>query len=247
MKHLKKAVCILIAAALVVCFAFALVACNNNAKPETMTDADFEALYSFANATSNSQSYRNVTTFVTHTADGDVTEQETCGIYTNNTSRTITIDTVLTAADGTVTKTYYIYGLYQGRTVEAEAEFVGDAELPSSSTYSNTSSLAESQVIAKSSALRAVNDIINLKNYDIISATVINYGDGKYDYEISYGTDDSGQANASIVAHVENEKLISATVTQGDVSYTATYEFNVGSKTVPSKPDWFKQYPAPED
>lgn len=246
MRHLKKAVCILIAAALVVCFAFALVACNN-AKPETMTDADFEALYSFANATSNSQSYRNVTTFVTHTADGDVTEQETCGIYTNNTSRTITIDTVLIAADGTVTKTYYIYGLYQGRTVEAEAEFVGDAELPSSSTYSNTSSSAESQVIAKSSALRAVNDIINLKNYDIISATVINYGDGKYDYEISYGTNDSGQANASIVAHVENEKLISATVTQGDVSYTATYEFNVGSKTVPSKPDWFKQYPAPED
>lgn len=227
MRHLKKAVCILIAAALVVCFAFALVACNNNAKPETMTDADFEALKAYAAAVGGeaSSSFRGTIT----------TENETkvVSIYSNS----VTIDTTHTDADGKVTRTYYLWGVDgSDRTIEAQAVYEGDATLATSNDYKRNSDTKKSDVTANSGISNATDTIGSLLGY--ISGTVTKHSDSKLDYEISYCTDDSGKANANIVAHVENGMLASVTVTKDGVSYTTTYEYEIGSMQVPTQAQW---------
>lgn len=227
MRHLKKAVCILIAAALVVCFAFALVACNNNAKPETMTDADFAALKAYAAAVGGeaSSSFRGTIT----------TENETkvVSIYSNS----VTIDTTHTDADGKVTRTYYLWGVDgSDRTIEAQAVYEGDATLATSNDYKRNSDAKKSDVTANSGISNATDTIGSLLGY--ISGTVTKHSDSKLDYEISYSTDDSGKANATIVAHVENGMLASVTVTEDGVSYTTTYEYEIGSMQVPTQAQW---------
>ena len=226
MRHLKKAVCILIAAALVVCFAFALVACNN-AKPETMTDADFAALKAYAAAVGGeaSSSFRGTIT----------TENETkvVSIYSNS----VTIDTTHTDADGKVTRTYYLWGVDgSDRTIEAQAVYEGDATLATSNDYKRNSDVKKSDVTANSGISNATDTISSLLGY--ISGTVTKHSDSKLDYEISYCTDDSGKANANIVAHVENGMLASVTVTKDGVSYTTTYEYEIGSMQVPTQAQW---------
>lgn len=243
MKNVKKLICILITAALAVCFAFTLVACNN-AKPVDMTDADFNSLAAFSYDTLNpaSRSYRVVITTVTETQDGTVTEEKTVSVYTNGgKERTVTIDTVLTKADGSVTTTYYLAG-DDGSMLEAEAVYEGDTLV--SSTYErNVDGLAISGVLDKSGALQADKDIRNVRNFEIISAKVTKHSDSDLDYEISYSTDDSGTANASMNVNVDGGVISSATLKKGNVTSTYVFTFDLGEKAPETRSKWFEKHP----
>lgn len=248
MKNVKKLICILITAALAVCFAFTLVACNN-AKPVDMTDADFDSLAAFSDDTLNpeSRSYRVVITTVTETQDGTVTEEKTISVYTNGTNdRTVTIDTVLTKADGSVTTTYYLAGSDGGRKVEAEARYENGASTPSYSNYNRNASIVMSDVINNSGALAADQTIKNVRNFEIISAKVTKHSDSDLDYEISYSTDDSGTANASISVNVDGGVISSATLKSGNVTTTYVFTLDLGEKEPGNQKAWYDKHPETE-
>ena len=110
---MKKAICITIIAALVVCFAFALVACNKEVRAVDMTDADFTELRGYMDSsTSAHKSFGAEITVVTEVEGGTETEEKSVGIYTNGTNdSTVVIDSTVTEADGTVNREYAMAGV----------------------------------------------------------------------------------------------------------------------------------------
>lgn len=247
MKNFKKLICILITAALAVTFAFALVACNKDPKPTEMTQADFDELEGYRLATMDYSTYRTDITTETTTDDGVQVEEKSVGFYYNSLGgHTITIDTVLKDESGkTVSRTYYLASdSSTQKKTEAEAVYEGDSTTPTSSEFNESASdVTIGEILPASGAHDAVNEILNAKpdKVDIVSAKVTKYSDDHKAYVIEY-TDDGDTEKTTISVTVKGGTFSSVTVTSGNVSYTTTYEFNIGILSM-TEAEWYAQHP----
>ena len=208
------------------------VACNNNAKPETMTDADFEALNKYVEAAKQSEAFRGTITSENETKVVSITEN--C----------VTVDTTHTDADGNVTRTYYLRGNISSTTkVEAEAVYEGDATIPTTNNYKSNSSTALSTVTLESGVMNALDAVTNYQKYDISSAEVTKHSDTDIDYNITF-SDDSGKTIASILVYVDGGAISSVTVTENGRTYTTSYEYGIGAIEIPAtKAAWTAIHP----
>ena len=245
---MKKAICITIIAALVVCFAFALVACNKEVRAVDMTDADFTELRGYMDSsTSAHKSFGAEITVVTEVEGGTETEEKSVGIYTNKgKDSTVIIDSTVTAADGTVNREYIMAGVI-GSPQYAVASFV-NGELVASSFDTNEIDGKEikiSNVVNESGCFTAVETLRKaLDNYDHTSATVKKIADGDRDYVISF-EDDAPASTATISVTVRGGNITEIKITTEGMTSTTAYTYDLGSLKPLSLTDWYQKYPKP--
>lgn len=245
---MKKAICITIIAALVVCFAFALVACNKEVRAVDMTDADFTELRGYMDtSTSAHKSFGAEITVVTEVEGGTETEEKSVGIYTNGTNdSTVVIDSTVTAADGTVNREYAMAGVIS-YTQYAVASFE-NGELVASNFYEkeiNGKEIKISNVVNESGCFTAVETLRKaLDNYDHTSATVKKIADGDRDYVIAF-EDDATAATATISVTVRGGTITEIKITTEGMTSTTAYTYDLGSLKPLSLTDWYQEYPKP--
>lgn len=244
---MKKAICVILTAALVVGFAFVLVACNKTST-ETfeMSEDNMAELRNIVSECRTSQSFRTVISSETTTSDGTVKVNGTVTVYSKS---AIEYEKVTTAADGSITKEYVAAQDISNMTY-ARAFYEGDSATPSESTYETKSSVTMSSVTSASGCSEAVTKVTNIiragSSYVITQQTGTRYlDDGNLLYTVyTIGYDnEAGDAGTAYVT-VTDGAVSKIEIVSSSSRQTVEYTYGYDDYKLPTKTEWFEKHPA---
>lgn len=200
---MKKIAYLLIIAALVVAFAFTLVACNDNGSTDnsgndnTMSDADYAAVKAAVEASSGKTSYGAT---VTEVADGVTTVTE-ANFYNTGRDRLIQTEYVSKNADGSVAEKGFTVYIPGESNIFAEAVYEGESTLPSYSNFNNASGMILQEALSDSGLLSRdkVNDLFNKNNSFALTDGTKSSADGYTVYVFKFDNgEESGKATITV-------------------------------------------------
>lgn len=249
-RNMRKALYVLLTAALVVSFAFILVACDKDTT-ETfeMTSDDIAQLRTMVSSTRNSTSFTAEVNTETETSDGTVHTAKTVTIYSNG---AVQAEITTTAADGSVTReviyansSNYAHAVYEnGASAPSESTFDAYSQLDGNLTYS-----AVLSQIGHAETITLLDNIISASSSYIISEqTGTRYlSDGNLTrtvYSLSYDNERGSTGTISVTA--ANDAITQLELSSGDTHTTVAYSYGTGEERLTiNRADWFAEHPAP--
>lgn len=249
---MKKIAYLLIIAALVVAFAFALVACNDNGSTDnsgndnTMSDADYAAVKAAVEASSGKTSYGAT---ITEVADG-VTTVTKASFYNTGRDRLIQTECVSENADGSVAEKGFTVYIPGESNIFAEAVYEGESTLPSYSNFNNASGMILQEALSDSGLLSRdkVTDLFNKNNSFALTDGTKSSADGYTVYVFKFDNDEeSGKATITVDG---NGVLAAMELAYDDGSVlTAEYVYDLGAvpANVPTTSQaWYTAHPKAE-
>ena len=248
---MKKIAYLLIIAALVVAFAFALVACNE--KPDggggndnTMSDADYAAVKAAVEASSQKTSYGAT---VTEVADG-VTTVTKASFYNTGRDRLIQTEYVSENADGSVAEKGFTVYIPGESNIFAEAVYEGESTLPSYSNFNNASGMILQEALTDSGLLSRdkVNDLFNKNNSFALTDGTKSSADGYTVYVFKF---DNGEESGKATITVDGNGVLTAMELAYDDGSVlkAEYVYDLGAvpADVPTTSQaWYTAHPKAE-
>ena len=246
-RNMRKALYVLLTAALVVSFAFILVACDKDTT-ETfeMTSDDIAQLRTLVSSTRSSKSLTVEINTETETSDGTVHTAKTVTIYANEAMQA---EITTTAADGSVTReviyansSNYAHAVYEnGASAPSESTFDAYSQLDGNLTYS-----AVLSQIGHAETIILLDNIIT--SYIISEQTGTRYlSDGNLTrtvYSLSY--DDERGSTGTISVTAANDAITQLELSSGDTHTTVAYSYGTGEERLTiNRADWFAAHPAP--
>ena len=249
---MKKIAYLLIIAALVVAFAFALVACNdtgstdNSGNDNTMSDADYAAVKAAVEASSQKTSYGAT---VTEVADG-VTTETNANFYNTGRNRLIQTKYVSENADGSVAEKGFTVYIPGESNIFAEAVYEGESTLPSYSNFNNASGMILQEALTDSGLLSRdkVNDLFNKNNSFALTDGTKSSADGTTVYVFKF---DNGEESGKATITVDGNGVLTAMELAYDDGSVlkAEYVYDIGAvpADVPTtSPAWYTAHPKAE-
>ena len=249
---MKKIAYLLIIAALVVAFAFALVACNDNGSTDnsgndnTMSDADYAAVKAAVEASSQKTSYGAT---VTEVADG-VTTETNANFYNTGRNRLIQTKYVSENADGSVAEKGFTVYIPGESNIFAEAVYEGESTLPSYSNFDNASGMILQEALTDSGLLSRdkVNDLFNKNNSFALTDGTKSSADGTTVYVFKF---DNGEESGKATITVDGNGVLTAMELAYDDGSVlkAEYVYDLGAvpADVPTtSPAWYTAHPKAE-
>lgn len=250
---MKKILSILLVAALVVCFAFTLVACNKNkdtTESFTLTEDELKTTLSTLqnDLSSNVSTFRTVITTKSTTDEGTATQNKDVysvkdtGIWWDNTATNPDGSSKRTLNVNTGSEHYY-------------AEFLNGSETSSNTVYYNSSNEKYKSISAlrkESGCLEAVEFLSNISNYSLKDIKGTNYKhEGnivKTVYSCSYNDGDleslSSSNNGTLSVTVENNKITEIYYKTANYENTTKYVYEFENPDFPNDVmEWFDRYP----
>lgn len=246
-RNMRKALYVLLTAALVVSFAFILVACDKDTT-ETfeMTSDDIAQLRTLVSSTRSSKSLTVEINTETETSDGTVHTAKTVTIYSNG---AVQAEITTTAADGSVTReviyansSNYAHAVYEnGASAPSESTFDAYSQLDGNLTYS-----AVLSQIGHAETITLLDNIIT--SYIISEQTGTRYlSDGNLTrtvYSLSYDNERGSTGTISVTA--ANDAITQLELNSGDTHTTVAYSYGTGEERLTiNRADWFAEHPAP--
>lgn len=246
-RNMRKALYVLLTAALVVSFAFILVACDKDTT-ETfeMTSDDIAQLRTMVSSTRSSKSLTVEINTETETSDGTVHTAKTVTIYSNG---AVQAEITTTAADGSVTReviyansSNYAHAVYEnGASAPSESTFDAYSQLDGNLTYS-----AVLSQIGHAETITLLDNIIT--SYIISEQTGTRYlSDGNLTrtvYSLSYDNERGSTGTISVTA--ANDAITQLELNSGDTHTTVAYSYGTGEERLTiNRADWFAEHPAP--
>lgn len=250
---MKKILSILLVAALVVCFAFTLVACNKNkdtTESFTLTEDELKTTLSTLqnDLSSNVSTFRTVITTKSATDEGTVTQNK--DVYSIK-DTSIWWDNTTTNPDGSTIRTLNI----NSDNNHYYAEFLNGNET-SSKTLTYTSGKSEYKSISAlrkdSGCLEAVELLSNISNYSLKDTKGTNYKhEGnivKTVYSCSYNDGDleglSSSNSGTLSVTVENNKITEIYYKTATYENTTKYVYEFENPDFPKDAaEWYFRYP----
>lgn len=249
---MKKIAYLLIIAALVVAFAFALVACNDNGSTDnsgndnTMSDADYAAVKAAVEASSQKTSYGAT---VTEVADG-VTTVTKASFYNTGRDRLIQTEYVSENADGSVAEKGFTVYIPGESNIFAEAVYEGESTLPSRSNFDNASGMILQEALTDSGLLSRdkVNDLFNKNNSFALTDGTKSSADGYTVYVFKF---DNGEESGKATITVDGNGVLAAMELAYDDGSVlkAEYVYDLGAvpANVPTTSQaWYTAHPKTE-
>lgn len=249
---MKKIAYLLIIAALVVAFAFALVACNDNGSTDnsgndnTMSDADYAAVKAAVEASSQKTSYGAT---VTEVADG-VTTETNANFYNTGRNRLIQTEYVSENADGSVAEKGFTVYIPGESNIFAEAVYEGESTLPSYSNFDNASGMILQEALTDSGLLSRdkVNDLFNKNNSFALTDGTKSSADGTTVYVFKF---DNGEESGKATITVDGNGVLTAMELAYDDGSVlkAKYVYDLGAvpADVPTTSQaWYTAHPKAE-
>lgn len=249
---MKKIAYLLIIAALVVAFAFALVACNDNSSTDnsgndnTMSDADYAAVKAAVEASSQKTSYGAT---VTEVADG-VTTETNANFYNTGRNRLIQTEYVSENADGSVAEKGFTVYIPGESNIFAEAVYEGESTLPSRSNFDNASGMILQEALTDSGLLSRdkVNDLFNKNNSFALTDGTKSSADGYTVYVFKF---DNGEESGKATITVDGNGVLTAMELAYDDGsiLKAEYVYDLGAvpADVPTTSQaWYTAHPKTE-
>lgn len=249
---MKKIAYLLIIAALVVAFAFALVACNDNGSTDnsgndnTMSDADYAAVKAAVEASSQKTSYGAT---VTEVADG-VTTETNANFYNTGRNRLIQTEYVSENADGSVAEKGFTVYIPGESNIFAEAVYEGESTLPSYSNFNNASGMILQEALTDSGLLSRdkVNDLFNKNNSFALTDGTKSSADGTTVYVFKF---DNGEESGKATITVDGNGVLTAMELAYDDGSVlkAKYVYDLGAvpADVPTTSQaWYTAHPKAE-
>lgn len=250
---MKKILSILLVAALVVCFAFTLVACNKNkdtTESFTLTEDELKTTLSTLqnDLSSNVSTFRTVITTKSTTDEGTATQNKDVysikdtGIWWDNTA---------TNPDGSSKRTLNV----NTGSNHFYAEFLNGSEISAKTAYYNSYNPEYRSISAlrkESGCLEAVEFLSNISNYSLTDIKGTNYKhEGnivKTVYSCSYNDGDleslSSSNNGTLSVTVENNKITEISYKTANYENTTKYVYEFENPDFPKDAiDWFDRYP----
>lgn len=250
---MKKILSILLVAALVVCFAFTLVACNKNkdtTESFTLTEDELKTTLSTLqnDLSSNVSTFRTVITTKSTTDEGTATQNKDVysikdtGIWWDNTA---------TNPDGSSKRTLNV----NTGSNHFYAEFLNGSEISAKTAYYtsfNPEYRSISALRKESGCLEAVEFLSNISNYSLTDIKGTNYKhEGnivKTVYSCSYNDGDleslSSSNNGTLSVTVENNKITEISYKTANYENTTKYVYEFENPDFPKDAiDWFDRYP----
>lgn len=248
---MKKIAYLLIIAALVVAFAFTLVACNE--KPDegggndnTMSDADYAAVKAAVEASSQKTSYGAT---VTEVADS-VTTVTKASFYNTGRDRLIQTEYVSENADGSVAEKGFTVYIPGESNIFAEAVYEGESTLPSYSNFNNASGMILQEALTDSGLLSRdkVNDLFNKNNSFALTDGTKSSADGYTVYVFKF---DNGEESGKATITVDGNGVLTAMELAYDDGSVlkAAYVYDLGAvpADVPTTSQaWYTAHPKAE-
>lgn len=246
-RNMRKALYVLLTAALVVSFAFILVACDKDTT-ETfeMTSDDIAQLRTLVSSTRSSKSLTVEINTETLTSDGTVRTAKTVTIYANEAMQA---EITTTAADGSVTREV----IYANSSNYAHAAYENGASAPSESTFDAYSqldgNLTYSAVLSQIGHAETITLLDNIiTSYIISEQTGTRYlSDGNLTrtvYSLSYDNERGSTGTISVTA--ANDAITQLELSSGDTHTTVAYSYGTGEERLTiNRADWFAEHPAP--
>lgn len=246
-RNMRKALYVLLTAALVVSFAFILVACDKDTT-ETfeMTSDDIAQLRTLVSSTRSSKSLTVEINTKTETSAGTVRTAKTVTIYAND---AVQAEITTTAADGSVTReviyansSNYAHAVYEnGASAPSESTFDAYSQLDGNLTYS-----AVLSQIGHAETITLLDNIIT--SYIISEQTGTRYlSDGNLTrtvYSLSYDNERGSTGTISVTA--ANDAITQLELNSGDTHTTVAYSYGTGEERLTiNRADWFAEHPAP--
>lgn len=250
---MKKILSILLVAALVVCFAFTLVACNKNkdtTESFTLTEDELKTTLSTLqnDLSSNVSTFRTVITTKSTTDEGTATQNKDVysikdtGIWWDNTATNPDGSSKRTLNVNTGSEHYY-------------AEFLNGSEISAKTAYYTSFNQEYKSISAlrkESGCLEAVEFLSNISNYSLKDIKGTNYKhEGnivKTVYSCSYNDGDleslSSSNNGTLSVTVENNKITEISYKTANYENTTKYVYEFENPDFPKNAiDWFDRYP----
>lgn len=250
---MKKILSILLVAALVVCFAFTLVACNKNkdtTESFTLTEDELKTTLSTLqnDLSSNVTTFRTVITTKSTTDEGTATQNKDVysvkdtGIWWDNTA---------TNPDGSSKRTLNV----NTGSNHFYAEFLNGSEISAKTAYYTSFNQEYRSISAlrkESGCLEAVEFLSDISNYSLKDIKGTNYKhEGnivKTVYSCSYNDGDleslSSSNNGTLSVTVENNKITEIYYKTANYENTTKYVYEFENPDFPNDVmEWFDRYP----
>lgn len=253
---MKKALSVLMAAALVVCFAFALVACNPQEKQEYYTPTNDEInTLTTGLATAFPNTYYKVVTDA-KVSDGSgsfVTTHKEVSLAQSDSSTIIYWDETVTQPDGSSIRELRVSGKNAYRIAKfadgSDTAFYCNSFNDTTINNSGTDYLPSGEKISSTETIvRASNHdqvlrmVSSLNLADEISGVRIKKGNEIIRRQITIEFNNNGQYTAII--NVTGDRITSITVNyENGNQYVAEYTYDIDAFTVPSTNEWKELYP----
>lgn len=239
---MKKAICILLTAALVVGFAFILVACNKDTT-ETfeMTDDNMSELRTLVSDCRTAESFRTVISKETKVSGGTEKVNSTVTVYSNN---IVEYEIVTTAADGSVTKEYVM----ANTSSYAYARYTGDNATPDQSSY-DSNPPAFSEILSDSGCSEAVTKVTNIirsgSSYIITQKTGTRYLNKgnllRTVYTIGFDNE-AGDVGTAYVT-VTDGVITRIEITSDSGKTAVDYSYDCGQANMLKSAEWYLKHP----
>lgn len=260
---MKRALSILLVAALVVCFAFALVACNPQEKQEIYTPDNAE-INALKNTCAREISVKTVSTYKVADGNGNfiVTNKEISKTFAdNNPNKSIILwDQTVTQADGSKIRELRVAedGAYCLAKFENGSDKAFFSHRYSSGTVNNQDG-TNNYLPDNKGSVENVSAVITASNYNelLMTVTNLNYVDSMTGIKFVKGNDvirkeitielNINEIGCTAVLYVENDKIkkITADYDNGD-QYIVEYTYDIAAFEVPSASEWRELYPVAE-
>ena len=246
-RNMRKALYVLLTAALVVSFAFILVACDKDTT-ETfeLTSDDIATLNNAASDSRKLNSLTEVITTETETSAGKVSTTTTLTLHPNN---AVYAERTVIEADGNMKKEIfyissqnYAYALYEnGSATPSESIYDSDDANPYGSRSQALEALRHNEI------LKLLVNVTANNQYEITDNSGTRYYDNdaliRTEYNLSY---DDERTEGTISATVTNDVITRLESNSGSNHTIVEYSYETGDNEFKIlKTDWFAEHPAP--